>query len=375
MSNLGELGLDEVTESKTWGNRKFRFDPGFKAVKGTRDQENGNIGRGRGGERQYYTRIDKETGAVTVYRAGQFRNDDILGTYDKNGEFQPAIDEGNGKPNATKSETEYFKNNENADKIIKTSERIASDEWEKAGKPTPPGDPYEKIYNKPRPEGDGGEGDIQDLSDITSKAATIKARKKYSTTLEFPTGITDFFQDKLRISVLKFEPAETGGDLFVDKIKMRRLGGIVADKNLTEVRIEGGSPFQQQRGALANKIAIGAVVLPIPDGVTDANLVTYGEDKLNPLQLAGANIALKTLLNKGSMDGGDAFARLDEEDSDGDIPIIGLTGAGYWDFREFGGIPADKSSNSNQSDVNFVVPSTADSGNMYTVIAEFQKIY
>ena len=47
----------------------------------------------------------------------------------------------------------------------------------------------------------------------------------------------------------------------------------------------------------------------------------------------------------------------------------------YWDFREFGGIPADKSSNSNQSDVNFVIPSTADSGNMYTVIAEFQKIY
>ena len=74
-------------------------------------------------------------------------------------------------------------------------------------------------------------------------------------------------------------------------------------------------------------------------------------------------------------DGGDAFARLDEEDSDGDIPIIGLTGAGYWDFREFGGIPADKSSNSNQSDVNFGVPGTADGGNMYTVIAEFQKIY
>jgi len=64
-------------------------------------------------------------------------------------------------------------------------------------------------------------------------------------------------------------------------------------------------------------------------------------------------------------DGGNSFARLDEEDSDGDIPILGLTG----------GVPADKSSNSNQSDVNFVVPSTADSGNMYTVIAEFQKIY
>ena len=74
-------------------------------------------------------------------------------------------------------------------------------------------------------------------------------------------------------------------------------------------------------------------------------------------------------------DGGDSFARLDEEDSDGDIPIIGLTNEGYWDFREFGGIKTDKSSNSNQSDVNFVVPGTADSGNMYTVIAEFKKLY
>ena len=38
-------------------------------------------------------------------------------------------------------------------------------------------------------------------------------------------------------------------------------------------------------------------------------------------------------------------------------------------------IKTDKSSNSNQSDVNLVVPSTADAGNMYTVIAEFKKLY
>ena len=74
-------------------------------------------------------------------------------------------------------------------------------------------------------------------------------------------------------------------------------------------------------------------------------------------------------------DGGDSYARLDEEDSDGDIPIIGLTGAGYWDFREFGGVPANTSSNSNQYDVNFVVPGAADDGNTYTVVAEFIKNY
>jgi len=74
-------------------------------------------------------------------------------------------------------------------------------------------------------------------------------------------------------------------------------------------------------------------------------------------------------------DGGDSFARLDYEDSDGDIPIATLVDSGYWDLREFGGIPANTSSNSNQSDVNFVVPGAADSGNTYTVIAEFIKNY
>ena len=74
-------------------------------------------------------------------------------------------------------------------------------------------------------------------------------------------------------------------------------------------------------------------------------------------------------------DGGDSYARLDEEDDDGDIPIIGLTGTGYWDFREFGGMKTDKTSNTNESDVNLVVPGAADSGNMYTVIAEFKKLY
>ena len=74
-------------------------------------------------------------------------------------------------------------------------------------------------------------------------------------------------------------------------------------------------------------------------------------------------------------DGGDSYVRMDEEDNNGDIPVIGLTGSGYWDFREFGGLKTDKSANSNQSDVNLVVPSTADAANMYTVIAEFKKLY
>jgi len=70
--------------------------------------------------------------------------------------------------------------------------------------------------------------------------------------------------------------------------------------------------------------------------------------------------------------GFDAFGRLDFEDSDGDRPLLGLTGTGYWDFREFGGCPPSIDANTN-GDINFVVAAAADAGNMYTIVAEFAK--
>ena len=74
-------------------------------------------------------------------------------------------------------------------------------------------------------------------------------------------------------------------------------------------------------------------------------------------------------------DGGDAFARLDYEDDDGDIPIITLVSSGNFDFRSFGGLPSNTSSNSNQNDIHVFIPSTADAGNTFSIIAEFKKIY
>ena len=73
--------------------------------------------------------------------------------------------------------------------------------------------------------------------------------------------------------------------------------------------------------------------------------------------------------------GGDSHARLDYEDSDADIPMLGLVGTGHWDFSSFGGIQPNTTSNSNEYDVNLVVPGEADDGNMYTVVAEFNKVY
>ena len=105
----------------------------------------------------------------------------------------------------------------------------------------------------------------------------------------------------------------------------------------------------------------------------------FGDVSALAANAAGSSVAHLNLqriwFSCSSGNGFDSYGRLDEEDSDGDIPILGLTGSGYWDFREFGGIKTDKSSNTNQSDVNFVVPGAADSGNMYTIVAEFKKLY
>ena len=81
---------------------------------------------------------------------------------------------------------------------------------------------------------------------------------------------------------------------------------------------------------------------------------------------------LRVWYSSDTGDGGDSYVRMDEEDDDGDIPIIGLVGAGYWDFREFGGLPPSTDANTN-GDINMVVDALADDGNMYTVIAEFIK--
>ena len=96
----------------------------------------------------------------------------------------------------------------------------------------------------------------------------------------------------------------------------------------------------------------------------------------NNLGQAVARISIQQLwFSCSDGDGGDAFARLEYEDSDGDIPIITLVSSGNFDFRSFGGLPANTSSNSNENDIHVVIPGTADSGNTFSIIAEFQKIY
>ena len=58
-----------------------------------------------------------------------------------------------------------------------------------------------------------------------------------------------------------------------------------------------------------NKEIIGSVTLPIPNGVSDQNAVSFGQGELNPLQKAISQTALTTLL-KGVGEGGKDAAEI-----------------------------------------------------------------
>lgn len=88
--------------------------------------------------------------------------------------------------------------------------------------------------------------------------------------LVYPTALkTNRTQDKLQVRVLKYEPRDTQ---------------------------EGRMYALKERSQRRNKI--GEVWLPVPGGVGDNNSVSWGEDTMNPAQLAVANATFNVLKGK-----------------------------------------------------------------------------
>ena len=104
-------------------------------------------------------------------------------------------------------------------------------------------------------------------------------RKEYGNYC-YPLEMKSTNQDRLKITVIDFKPADL------------------------ETREE--NTFELQRGG-TEKIR-GSAILPIPNGVTDQNAVKFGDGTLNPLQVAGAQTALNTLLG-GLGEGGSSLGK------------------------------------------------------------------
>ena len=73
----------------------------------------------------------------------------------------------------------------------------------------------------------------------------------------------------------------------------------------------GGSIGTAGTRSFAGRQIVGSAVLPIPAGINDTNAVGWGQDSMNPIQAAGANMALSTL-----QEGGEGFKESGEKSID-----------------------------------------------------------
>ena len=89
-----------------------------------------------------------------------------------------------------------------------------------------------------------------------------KTRDSFPQGLRYPVDMASA-QDVIKFDMLKYEPKKVSGFGFSERNK--------------------------------DRASIGSVTLPIPGGISDSNACNWGDDTMNPLQIAGAAVALGAL--------------------------------------------------------------------------------
>ena len=146
--------------------------------------------------------------------------------------------------------------------------------------------------------------DVDDSVNAKNLAANLEALKKKQFRKQYgnffyPLGIKNNNQDRIKITVIDFIP-QTG---FTDAPN--------SDGEREPINFEIKRPPE--------RVIRGSATLPIPNGVSDQNKVDFSDGTLNPAQVAGAQIALNSLLG-GIGEGGQALGDLINQAKDPNTP-------------------------------------------------------
>ena len=122
--------------------------------------------------------------------------------------------------------------------------------------------------------------DVDDSVNAKNVATNLEALKKKQFRKQYgnffyPLGIKNNNQDRIKITVVDFIPQS-----------------IPPAPNPDGTR----DPINFELGRSGEKVIRGSATLPIPNGVSDQNKVDFSDGTLNPAQVAGAQVALNTLL-------------------------------------------------------------------------------
>ena len=173
--------------------------------------------------------------------------------------------------------------------------------------------------------------DAKDTAKQEAEARSGIGRKSYSN-MFYPNFIESSKQDKFRIKILKKKISVNNGS--DSNNRDRYSSGKPNEMRRLPYNIPRGSTFYNDRGKIvsygrANAFAnsqdriyaqgqntkllefgleqIGSITLPVPNGVSDQNSVSFGQGTLNPVQKAISQTALKTILS-GVGEGGKTAA-------------------------------------------------------------------
>ena len=282
-------------------------------------------------------RLTKTTNNPPTYRKEIFQHSSAkdegnvvqIGTINEQGEieFNSQLDTGNGNEELMKEQIQKQVKTQTKDVEKQIRDKVNQDK---------------KAINKN--EADSNKTDSTNSNKKQDRQGI--ARSNYGV-LHYPAFIERSEQDKLKITILEFSSRFRGGKIPKSKLKSNRIPpppdqlnysgsrgrfyhrdrrayekkyGKNADKNRVNVGDSNDSAYSlDSRSRIeANKRSVGHITLPIPDGVSDQNQVDFTNGTLNPLQVAGAETALKFFLGCGQGDkaGENAAKAFDQAISD-----------------------------------------------------------
>ena len=271
-------------------------------------------------------RLTKTTNNPPTYRKEIFQHSSAndegnvvqIGTINEQGEieFNSQLDTGNGNEELMKEQIQKQVKTQTKDVEKQIRDKVNQDK---------------KAINKN--EADSNTTDSTNSNKKQDRQGI--ARSNYGV-LHYPAFIERSEQDKLKITILEFSSRFRGGKIPKSKLKSNRIPpppqkksgassrfyqrdltayrkkyGKNADKNRVNVGDSNDSAYSlDSRSRIeANKRTVGHITLPIPDGVSDQNQVDFTNGTLNPLQVAGAETALKFFLGGGSDKAGENAAK------------------------------------------------------------------
>jgi hypothetical protein len=225
------------------------------------------IPSGKGKNEKYFMQVNKDTGRMEVWNE-EFGQDRKVGFLDPgSNEFVPDKTFTKG---ARGFEKDFFSTDEGKKLIREQSKNTVIKEKIAEGKDIT--DARKEADELGKTNQEVQDDKTKNLITGEAKKATVAKQGTRKTFGDFvyPINLRENDQDVIKFTVLEYKPKEF-------KAK------------------EGSLDFFKERGPLADRIPRGSVILPIPGTVTDTNACEWGEDSMNALEAALANIGLEFL--------------------------------------------------------------------------------